>query len=255
MQEERKLPPSFFPQKMQVLSGSALKLIAILAMFIDHLGADVLRVVPEANQLWFTLKYPFEIFPEKNFSYYTVCRDVGRIAFPIFVFLMVEGFRHTRSRFRYGRNLLLFALISELPWNYVHTGTWHYEKQNVFFTLFFGFLGMWAAEYFWENRTLQLLCLILIFIVSWRLGADYGWKGYIFILIMYFLRNEPGPQAIVGSCWLHYEWKACFAFPIINLYNGQRGFIKGAFGKYFFYAFYPLHLLLLGLFRFQVLGK
>ena len=127
-------------------------------------------------------------------------------------------------------NLLGFALISEIPFNLVHVNRFFWPVQNVFFTLFLGYLGMCAAEYFWENRLLQCLSLLLLLLVSVYLHADYGWKGYIFILIMYFLRNERSAQAIIGSCWLHYEWKACFAFLFINLYNGERGFIRGKSG-------------------------
>ena len=249
------MPRSIFPERMQILSGSGLKLIAILLMLVDHIAADVLKVVGWANQVLFTVSFPFGIMQPKSYSLYRIMRDAGRVAMPIFVFLMVEGFLHTRNRLKYGRNLFLFALISEIPWNYVHTGTLRYASQNVFFTLFLGYLGMCAAEYFWENRGLQFLSLLALLAVSFYLKADYGWKGYIFILIMYFLRNERPAQAIVGSCWLHYEWKACFAFLFINLYNGERGFIRGRFGKYFFYAFYPVHLLILGLIRFGMLGK
>ena len=173
-------------------------------------------------------------------------RDAGRIAMPIFVFLLVEGFLPTRSRLKYGRNLFLFALISELPWNFVHTGTLRYSYQNVFFTLFLGYLGMCAAEYFWENRTLQFAGLLALFFVAYFLKADYGWKGFIFCLLMYLLRNERASQAIVGSCWLYYEWKACFSFIPINMYNGKRGYIREKVLKYFFYFFYPVHLAILG---------
>ena len=248
-------PKSIFPDRMLVLSGSGLKLIAILFMLIDHIAADVLKGVGFANQVLFTVSWPFGIFEEKSYSLYRIMRDAGRIAMPIFVFLLVEGFLHTRSRLKYGRNLFLFALISELPWNYVHTGNMSYEKQNVYFTLLLGFLGMWVIEYFWENRALQFAGLLALFVVAYFLKADYGWKGYIFCLLMYLLRNERASQAIVGSCWLYYEWKACFAFIPINMYNGKRGFVKSRILKYAFYVFYPAHLLILGLIRFNYLVK
>ena len=147
-------------------------------------------------------------------------------------------------------HLLLFAgrrisALSELPWNYIHTNTFFYEKQNVFFTLFIGYLGFCAIEYFREKQTLQFFSVLGLFGVSFFFQADYGWKGFIFLLIMYTLHRERTAQAIIGSCWLAYEWKACFAFLSINMYNGKRGFIKGKGAKYFFYAFYPLHLTLL----------
>ncbi len=247
------LPKSFFPERMLVLSGSVLKLIAIIVMLVDHIGAHILSAIPKAQAALFTIHDPTGIFSDKAISLYRLSRDIGRIAMPIFVFLMVEGFWHTRSRFRYGRNLFLFALISELPWDYVHSENLIYSRQNVFFTLFLGYLGMCAAEYFREKRFLQILCLLALLAVSYWLKADYGWKGYVFILIMYFLRNERPAQAIVGSCWLYYEWKACFSYIFMNLYNGKRGFVHGKFGKYFFYVFYPLHLAVLGFIKYHCL--
>lgn len=232
-----KLPPSIFPERFQVLSGSALKLIAIITMFIDHFGAIILSQIPEATEYLFYIG-------SKGFSIYRISRDIGRVAFPIFCFLLVEGFIHTRNRFKYGRNLLIFALISELPWNIWHGGLTH-GKQNVFYTLFFGYLAFCAIERFYDNQKMQFVCMAALFVVAYNFNADYGWKGYIFLLIMYFFRFEKATQALVGSCWLYYEWKACFAFISINMYNGERGFIKGKFGKYFFYAFYPVHIMLL----------
>lgn len=230
-------PPSIFPRRFQVLSGSALKLIAIITMFIDHLGAIILKEIPACNMAFLSIG-------GTSYSIYRLSRDIGRVAFPIFCFLLVEGFIHTHNRFQYGRNLLLFALISEIPWNIWHGGLTS-PKQNVFFTLFLGYLAFCSIEHFYSNQKMQFLCLILLFFAAYHLNADYGWKGYIFLLIMYWLRFEKATQAIVGSCWLYYEWKACFAFISINMYNGKRGFIKGKFGKYFFYAFYPVHILLL----------
>ena len=240
-------PRSIFPERAQILSGSALKLIAILVMLLDHVAVAFFRSMPSTSTASFVLF-------NKPYSIYGISRDIGRIAFPIFCFLLNEGFLHTRNRLKYGRNLFLFALISELPWNYVHSGSWKYAKQNVYFTLLLGYLGMWVIEYFWEKRLIQTALILALLFVSVKLSADYGWRGYIFILLMYMLRNERPAQAVCGSCWLYYEWKACFAFIPINLYNGKRGFIQGAVGKYLFYAFYPAHLFILGLLKYIILA-
>ncbi len=240
------LPRSFLPQKFQVLSGSALKLAAIITMLIDHVGVYILSALPAANQTLFT-------FLGEGFTIYGISRDIGRIAFPIYCFLLVEGYMHTHSRVRYGCNLLAFALISEIPWNYAHSGTLYYSRQNVFFTLFLGYLAFCAIGWFREQQLIQLSILVLLFLVSCRLGADYGWRGYVFLLIMYGFQYEKVNQAIVGSCWLYYEWKACFAFPLINMYNGKRGFIRGKAAKYAFYAFYPLHIAILGYIKYHYL--
>lgn len=235
-------PKSFLPEKCRVLSGSALKMIAIITMLIDHTAFVLLSKYEPANVPLFTLG-------TKSYSLYRICRDVGRVAFPIFCFLLVEGFVHTRNRWKYGRNLLIFACISEIPWNFMFTNTWRAEKQNVFFTLFLGYVAFCAIEYFWEKQTMQLLCVLALFAAAWYLNADYGWRGYVFLLIMYWFRSEKTAQAVIGSCWLYYEWKACFAFLSINMYNGKRGFIKGKAAKYFFYAFYPLHITILVILR------
>lgn len=239
---ENHLPDSFLPEKMRVLSGSALKMIAIITMLIDHSALMLLSRYEPATRALFA-------FNGKTYSLYRICRDIGRVAFPIFCFLLIEGFLHTRNRLKYGRNLLLFALVSEIPWNFMHTNTWTAEKQNVFFTLFLGYLACWALEYFWESQLMSLVSILALLFISIHLNADYGWRGFIFIVILYVLRTDKLSQAIVGSCWLYYEWKACFAFLSINMYNGKRGFIHGKWMKYFFYLFYPLHITILVLIR------
>lgn len=236
------LPASFLPEKFRVLSGSVLKLIAIILMLIDHTGVMILYNYSPATATLFS-------FGGVDYSWYRIFRDIGRAAFPIFCFLLVEGFLHTHDRKKYGLNLFLFACISEIPWNFMFTNTWRYEKQNVFFTLFLGYLTFCALEYFWDNQKMQLICVLALLAVSVFLKADYGWRGFVFLLIMYWFRNEKTAQAIIGSCWLYYEWKACFAFLSINMYNGKRGFIKGKYMKYIFYWFYPVHITLLVILR------
>ena len=237
-----KLPASFLPAKFQVLSGSALKLIAIALMLIDHTGLMILYNYPATTATLFS-------FGGVDYSWYRIFRDIGRAAFPIFCFLLVEGFLHTHNRKKYGLNLFLFACISEIPWNFMFTNTWRYEKQNVFFTLFLGYLAFCALEYFWDNQKMQLVCVLALLTVSVFLKADYGWRGFVFLLSMYWFRNDKTAQAIFGSCCLYYEWKACFAFLSINMYNGERGFVKGKFLKYVFYWFYPVHITILVILR------
>ena len=141
------------------------------------------------------------------------------------------------------------ARTNPKSWNFMFTNTWRYEKQNVFFTLFLGYLAFCALEYFWDNQKMQLVCVLALLTVSVFLKADYGWRGFVFLLIMYWFRNDKTAQAIIGSCWLYYEWKACFAFLSINMYNGERGFVKGKFLKYVFYWFYPVHIIILVILR------
>ena len=217
------------------LSGSWLKLLAVVSMLVDHLAAFYWQNVPAFHTAWLSIGH-------RAITPYVLMRLVGRLAFPIFAFLLVEGFVHTHSRKRYGINLFLFALISEIPWNLIHSGTWHYPSQNVFFTLFLGFLGLCAIEYFKDQRKWQLASLLGLLAASIVLRADYGCSGYGFILLLYVLREQKILQAIIGSCVLGSRWIAGLAFIPISMYNGERGFVRGPVAKYAFYLFYPLHL-------------
>lgn len=241
------------PKKWQILSGSALKLIAMITMLIDHATYFLLYHELDLLQPLFTVG-------STTVTVYYILRTVGRLAFPLYCFLLVEGFLHTRDRKKYGINLLLFALISELPWNFAHSGTWRHGEQNVFFTLFFGYCGLCIIEYLshhpvWKEShrpVWQVIGIVALFAVTFVFEADYGYMGFAAILAMYLLRKLPVARAIVGICLFGTTWRAGLAFVPIALYNGERGFIKGKSGKYVCYAFYPLHLLILGILRFFV---
>ena len=226
------------PKKYRCLSGSGLKILAIVTMVIDHIGATFPRS---------TASVVLHI-GQKRLMLYTVMRFIGRLSFPIFAFLLVEGFLHTRNRERYGIRLAVFALLSELPWNLLHTDGWRYETQNVFFTLLLGYLGLCLIERIQREggkdpKTIFLL--ILLFAVSSVLKADYGSSGFGFILMLYLLRAQPLFQAVVGACFLTSRWQAGLAFIPIGLYNGRRGFIHGKILSILFYAIYPVHMLIL----------
>ena len=228
--------------RWQLLSGSWLKILAMATMLVDHLAAFYWAEDPAFQAVWFTLGH-------RQITPYFVMRAIGRLAFPIFAFLLVEGFTHTRSRFSYGRNLLIFAILSEIPWNLVHSGSWLFRGQNVLFTLFLGLLGMCAVERYKDDAKRLLASLLGLLAVSIILRADYGCTGFGFILLLYVLRDQRILQAIIGSCILPGKWIAGLAFVPISMYNGQRGFIKGKYAKYIFYLFYPLHLLVIYLLR------
>lgn len=116
------------PQKG--LSGSTLKLIAIITMLIDHIGAAVIARLLIAGQ-----------GSEMLYKIYYAMRAVGRVAFPIFCFLLVEGFFYTGSRKKYALRLFGFALLSEIPFDLAFSGkTLEFGYQNVFFTLLIGLL-------------------------------------------------------------------------------------------------------------------
>lgn len=124
-QTQQTLSPSIFPARFQILSGSALKLLACILMLIDHTGVLILANWKPALRVLFTIG-------STEITWYRIVRDIGRSAFPIFCFLLIEGFLHTRNRRKYGQNLLLFALISEIPWNFVFSNTCIIRRRMYF---------------------------------------------------------------------------------------------------------------------------
>jgi hypothetical protein len=231
--------PSFFPDKWRCLSGSALKLLAVITMLIDHIAATFLT---HDRTVLFTVG-------SYTLTLYWALRLIGRLAFPIFCFLLTEGFVHTRDRRRYGLRLLAFAVVSEIPWDLWQSGKWFYAGQSVMVTLLLGFLGMWVIERFADKRLWQIGLLLALAAVSAVARADYGLSGFGLIVVMYALRRRPAEQAIAGLCLLPHRWAAGMAFIPINLYNGKRGFIHGRVFTCAFYAFYPVHILVLYLLK------
>lgn len=204
------------------LNSFQLKWIAIIAMAVDHTGAVL---------------YPQE----------PLFRAVGRLAFPIFCFLLVEGFFHTRDVYRYMGRLFLFAILSEVPYDLALTGTiWDISGQNVFFTLTAGVFLMHLME---RSREIPVK-VIDILLVMWAVEifrTDYAFRGILLIVIYYICRDKKWQKLCAGAAWnLLYgpgKIQCCgvAATVPIALYNGERG--NG--NRNFFYLFYPLHLLFL----------
>ena len=230
--------------RWMVLDGSALKLLAVAAMFADHFASVMLE------DTYITL---FR-FGERTVDLYEMMRIIGRISFPLFAFLLVEGFLHTRNVRRYAGDLLLFALLSEIPWNLEHSGRYMYGGQNVLFTLLFGLLGLWAIRDYQGSGRKKAALLTGLLILSVVFRADFGCSGFGFILMLYLLREQKLCRAVVGSCFLPSRWIAGIAFIPISLYNGRRGFIGSKPLKYAFYLVYPVHLLVLYWIRRTTLG-
>ena len=231
--------------KYQIISGSGLKMIAMTAMLIDHITLYFLRDVD-------AFQFSFFAVGQQQVTMYYILRSIGRLAFPLYCFLLAEGFAHTKRPYTYGFNLLLFALISELPWNFIHSGGWLYAKQNVFFTLFFGYCALYLLEYMTEHLFIQLGGILFLFVWAYFFNADYSYMGIAAILAMHLLKKWAVARATVCTCLFSATWRAGLAFIPIAFYNGERGFIRGKVGKYLCYAFYPLHLTVLGILKFYV---
>ena len=178
---------------MKGVSGSWLKLIACVSMLIDHMASHVFKGMDWAYYVFFQVGH-HEITP-----YFIMRSVIGRWAFPLFAFLIVEGFLHTHNRKRYGINLLGFALISEIPFNLVHVNRFFWPVQNVFFTLLLGYLGLCVIERNKEDFKNLAKYLIPLFLASIVLRSDYGCIGFGFILMLYLLRNNKLLMSIVGT--------------------------------------------------------
>ncbi|MBQ8038930.1 MAG: conjugal transfer protein TraX [Lachnospiraceae bacterium] len=225
--------------KRPSLSGSTLKIMALVIMFIDHIGAIIVQrtMTMEGfnHDFWSSLYWPL--------------RYVGRLAFPIFCFLLVEGFVHTSNVKKYISGMLFFALISEIPFNLGIAGNvFSFEFQNVYWELALGILAMYCLEKLEKtnlNYVLQVilrLAIIVIFAAAAEgLNLDYGMYGIISIVALYVFRTNRMMQLLIGAASFYWEPVAPFAFLLLALYNGKRG--RNI--KYAFYAFYPAHLLFL----------
>lgn len=235
-------------KKWRCLSGSTLKLIALAVMAVDHFAASILYY----NILLPAAPLSPDMPQWKIYRLYEAMRFVGRIAWPVFAFLMVEGFFYTSSRKRYASRLLLFALLSEIPFDLaLGDGIWDFSHQNIFFTLLIGFCVLWVME---QMKTLpgflffQTAAVVAGCWIAFVLQTDYDWRGVILIVVLYLFRSNRLLMTAAGCVCLLWEAPACLAFLPINLYNGKRGFSM----KYFFYLFYPVHLLFLGILRYLV---
>lgn len=228
------------------LSGSSLKIIAVSTMFIDHIGAAIFENSAVSAYIQSRGSDIFRIWNQVDL----ILRLIGRVAFPIFCFLLVEGFLHTRNVKKYALRLAVFCLISELPFNLAFFGHWSSPgHQNVFFTLLIGLLVLIGLRHFdgngWRNSLPRALCIIAGVLTAVWLKTDYDALGVCTIIFFYQLRDRPKFRDIAVTLSLIagnlLEITTVFALIPIHLYNGQRGFSL----KYFFYFFYPVHLLLL----------
>lgn len=230
-------------------SGTALKTIACIIMLIDHIGASCIEaglLLPKletgevSGGAWDQLSL---------FQLDRVLRFTGRLAFPIFCFLLVEGFVHTRDVKKYVRRLFLFALISEVPFDLAFFRTpFALDHQNVYWTLALGVLAMAGLKRFekenglpgWQGIVWAGGCAALALAAN----TDYNAIGVIIICALYLTRADRKRQCLAGALLFLFELTATLAFVLVWFYNGQRGACS-PLQKKAFYWFYPVHLLVL----------
>lgn len=242
-------------ERYRCLSGNVLKWIGILTMFIDHFGAVLI------------MKITMLTFNPDWVHIYWICRYIGRIAFPLFCFTLVEGFTHTHNKGKYIGRMCLFALISDIPFDLAFRNKWFtMDTMNVMATFALGLVLLWAIQRLLDpvkgkgvnaksvlRAMLALGAVGVAMVLSELLNMDYGAVGILSIVLFYLYREKRIVAAVLGCGALLLNgsieaWGMLAMIPIL-LYNGTRG----RQSKYFFYIFYPGHLLLFALLAIYVL--
>ena len=209
------------------MTGFQLKLLAMLAMTADHIGAVFFPEIP-------------------------LLRWIGRLAMPVLCFFIGEGLRHTRSPRRYLLRLTGFALLSELPFDLAFYGGIEWGHQNVYFTLALGLLALWAIQ----SRGMEgWLLALTAALAAELLGCDYGMYGVLLILLLDRFHRARSEQ-LAGAALLNLAFfglqtqtLSLIALPLLWLYNGKRG----RDDRRLFYLYYPAHMCVLGILRFVLL--
>lgn len=239
--------------KIETTSAS-LHIVAMVLMLCDHLWGTI---VPGND--WLTC--------------------IGRISFPIFAFMIVEGYFRTKNLKKYVYRLLSFAIVSEIPFNLAMGSNIFYPMhQNVLWSFLIS-IGLihWNEKAkesckMWKQLTIGCVTIILGYVIGLLTMVDYYHAGILTVLVFYFFRQQKWWSYLgqfLGLWYINMELLGGFGYEIwlfgksyfllrqgfallalipIWLYRGKQGYHSKAF-QYICYAFYPLHLLVLGLIK------
>lgn len=245
------------------MSALALRCVACVCMLLDHIG------------YCFAGRWPF-LQP---------LRWIGRIAFPLYVFLIVNGFRHTSDRLRYALRLAIFAVLSQVPFALMSHPKTMLGTLNVFVTLLLALLTVWATDAMRKNRYTKYLCFLptlAVFCVFYfgLIRSDYGAKGVLLAMVFYLFDGKWLLTALGMLCSIYYSYLIQLGFLLLNtvrgrpyavstpsaweltqlfsllalvflfFYNGKKGRLPASPAaakavQLGFYLFYPVHMLLL----------
>ena len=218
------------------ISSAGLHILAMAIMLCDHLG--------------------MVLFPQAAWM-----RSVGRLAFPIFAFLLVEGFCHTKDFTKYAGRMFVCALIAEVPFDLMTSGRLvDFSHQNVIWTLLIALFLMRVAEQYRSHsgkrfQAMLVIWIVLGFFLGEALATDYSGAGVLMVLVFYFFRKMTPANLVMQfvclfilNTFFGYEIAqqtlAMLALPLIWLYRGRQGYHSQGF-QYLCYAFYPGHALIL----------
>lgn len=228
--------------KIRVFSGAQLKYIAFLSMLIDHVNKALMYPLLTENGF---LRYVSDVFD-----------ILGRVAFPLFMFFLVEGFFKTGNRFKYLLNLIAFGIISEIPFDLFQSAVlFQPNSNNVMFTLALALVMIWVIDELKVPKSyiippvlwfpVSIIIVITVCLLSMIWGLDYEYHGILIAYFFYIFRNNPILSIIGGYLSIFKTPWALLGFGLTLTYNGKRG----KQNKILNYLFYPVHLLILGLLR------
>lgn len=215
------------------MSSFVIKCIACITMLLDH------------------IKYSGPVFQNFLTEYF------GRLSFPLFAFLASEGYRHTSDLKKYYKRLIIFGIISQIPFMFFRTLVGEWKMLNIMFTLLLGIISINIYDKI-KKKYISIPLVIFTVFLGEFLRVDYGWLGVLTVFLMYAFRDKKYflpliygitifiyYYSVFGNKYIFntrnvllmlFTWSATF---IINNYNGE----KGKSMKYFFYWFYPVHML------------
>jgi len=245
------------------MTSSKLKWIAAASMLLDHFGVGVLYFLLTENS---AVMADAQLY-SNLYTTYRVLRTVGRLAFPLFAYLLVIGFFYTSDHRKHLLRLAVFAVLSELPFDlaFFCTGEmlrrgefWYWGYQNVLITLtlaYLAMLGIRACREKIPNRMPALLCCTAVAAAAcaaaWLMKADYGGEGILAILVIYVFHETDLPYRKEIAMFAAVSVLAVFSVRelwamadvvLISFYHGARG---RRWNRWFFYIFYPAHALVL----------
>lgn len=245
-------------KEKNTVSSAVIQYVAYITMLIDHFFAAVYQPLIGWENMT----------PEEEMVY-DIGRDIGRVAFVLFAFMLAEGYYYTRDKKKYAIRIAGMALLSEIPFDLAFYGTWfHTEDQNIFFTLLLGLLALYLLDRCKDSIWLQLASVCLAGVLAYILRADYMFMGVLLIVVLYRFRGSFLRQTIYGSITLYVGMSAVYAvqsigegysivdfawwgmgelygiaaFGLLYFYHGEKG---RRLPKWVGYFFYPVHLLLL----------
>lgn len=229
-------------KKLQILNGAQLKYLAFISMLIDHVNNAIITPMLDGEGFLLHLSNIFSI--------------LGRIAFPVFVFFIVEGFFKTSNRKKYLGQLLIFGAISEVPFD-MFTSKVYYNPNwnNMMFTLALSLITIWLIDFLKEKLhnkifwyALSIIIVVIFSLSAMQLSLDYDYHAVVAAYIFYVFYNKPILGAGLGYLSIIKELYSFLGFALTIMYNGQRGKQY----KWLNYLFYPVHLLILGILRFYL---